>query len=631
MSAIRRQIPEKLRQALELHRLGQLTRARAAYREILDVEPRHFDALHLSGVIALQMNEPTVALELIGRAIGINPGGAAAHCNRGSALEALGRLEAALASFEHAVSIDPKHVEAQFNRANVLDKLGRLEPALAAYDRAIELKPSLAVAHFNRGKVLRRLRRWHEAQDSFDRAVTFHPDHAEAYLSRGLVQKEMGLLEAALENYDRAIALKPSFVEAHSNRGNVLKKLERGEAALASYERAITIQPDFAEGHFNRGVVLQELGRFDEAVSSYSGAIAVRPDYAEAYSNRGNALTELNRLDEALASYEQAVAISPDSAPAHFNWAIALLVAGDLGQGFREYEWRWRNEAGSVINERREFAQPLWLGEESLAGKAILLYGEQGLGDTIQFCRYAKLVAGMDATVILEVKEPLGKLLTGLCGVSQLVIKGSELPEHDFQCPLMSLPLALKTTLDDVPSPGKYLSSDLTKVDRWRARLGERIKPRIGLAWSGNERHRRDNQRSIPLATLMGALPRQFQYVCLQTEMRDTDRQALASRPDVLNFPDERDFADTAALCDCMDVVISVDTSVAHLSAALGKSTWILLPFNPDWRWMLERTDSPWYAAVTLYRQRRHGDWTGALEQLGRDLIEFFNSWSPPP
>ena len=610
-----------LEMAVTLHRQGQLARARSLYEEILGLQPRHFDALHLSGVVAIQTNDPKLALERIGKAIDVHPHDAAVHCNHGSALEALGQTDAALASFERAISINPNYLEAHFNRANALHKLERYEAALAGYGSAIAINPKLADAHFNRGKVLRRLQRWDEAKASFDRAIAINPGHADAYLSRGLVLKELQQLDAALASYDRAIAIKPDFVEAHCNRGNLLNKLEQWDAALASYDQALSIKSDFAEGHFGRGIVLHELGRFDDALSSYDSAIAVRPDYAEAHSNRGNTLLEFNRLAEALDGYERALSVNPAYAPAHFNKAIALLLAGDFARGWPEYEWRWKNEDGSVIHERREFRQPLWRGGESPAGKSVLLYGEQGLGDTIQFCRYAKLLADLNADVILEVKKPLVKLLTRLEGVSRLVARDGGLPHFDYQCPLLSLPLAFQTTLDNIPSAPGYLSSNPTKVAYWRERLGQTVKPRVGLVWSGNAKQKNDHKRSIPLGALIAPLPGNFQYVSLQTEVRESDRQVLKAHPEILNFGDELDFENTAALCDCLDLVISVDTSVAHLSAALGKTTWILLPFNPDWRWLLNRSDSPWYRAVKLYRQRTAGDWSGVLERVASDLI----------
>ena len=622
------QLPATLQRAVALHQKGDLARARALYQEILTIRPRHFDALHLLGVVAIQTDNPQLAVELIAKAIEIHPNSAASHCNRGSALEALGQWDAALAGYDQAIAIQADYAPAHYNRGNVLHKLKRCEAALASYGRAIAFKPELAEAHLNRGNVLQELKQLTAACSSYDSAIALKPNHAEAYFNRGRVLKELKQWDAALVSYAKAIAIRADYAEAYSNLANVQQVLGQWDMALASYARALKIKADFPEAHFNQGVLLHELGHFEAALASYDRAIAGKSDYAEAYSNRGNVLTELNQLAAALPSYRKAIELERTYAEAHFNLSIALLLAGEFEQGWSEYEWRWKNTRGSVINERRDFSQPLWLGAELPAGKTILLYSEQGLGDTIQFCRYAKLVAGLGATVILEVQESLVKLLAGLEGVSLLAAKGSAPPAFDLRCPLMSLPLAFKTGLENVPSATQYLSSDPGNVARWQTRLGERNRPRAGLAWSGNAKQRNDHKRSIPLAHLIKILPSDFQYVCLQRDLRDSDEQTLKANPDVLNFGQELDFEHTAAICECLDLVISVDTSVAHLSAALGKKTWILLPFNPDWRWLLERSDSPWYPTVTLYRQRRIGDWSGVFEKIAADLSNLSQSWT---
>jgi tetratricopeptide (TPR) repeat protein len=629
MNSGARQLPAQLQRAVAFHRQGQLARARAIYEEILAAHPQHFDALHMLGVVAIQTRNPRLAVELIGKAIQLVSESAEAHSNLGSALEALGLWDAALASYDHAVSIRPDYGEAHFNRGNALNELKQYNSALDSYARAIALKENFALAHFNQGNVLRKLRRLDAARASYDRAIAIAPEYAEALSNRGLVLKELGDLQAALANYDRAIAIKPNYAEAHCNRGNVLKELKLWDAALASYNQAIKIKAGFAEAYFNRGVLLYELGLYEPALSSYDQALSLQPDHAEAHSNRGNAFKELNRLHEALAGYEQAIAIKPDYAEAHFNRSIVLLLAGHLEQGWIDYEWRWKNEAGSVIKERREFAQPLWLGEESPVGKTLLLHGEQGLGDTIQFCRYAKLAADLKARVILEVKAPLVHLLAGLEGVSLLVARGSALPHFDYQCPLLSLPLAFKTNLDNIPLATGYLRANPHRVAHWRDRLGDRNKPNVGLVWSGNARQRNDPKRSVPLAVMMSHLPSEFQYVCLQTEVREADRQTLLANANILYFGSELNFENTAALCECLDLVISVDTSVAHLSAALSRRTWILLPYNPDWRWLLDRSDSPWYRSVTLFRQTTLGDWNGVFRRVTENLRGLFDSWSP--
>jgi hypothetical protein len=294
---------------------------------------------------------------------------------------------------------------------------------------------------------------------------------------------------------------------------------------------------------------------------------------------------------------------------------------GDFDRGWKEYEWRWKSV--QLANSQRNFAQPLWLGKESLTGKTILLHSEQGLGDTLQFCRYIKLVSELGARVILEVYKPLSALLTRLDGVAQLVETGGPLPAVEFHCPLLSLPLAFKTGLNTIPARVSYIASNPGKVTEWRARLGKRTKPRIGLVWSGRTEHINDRNRSIPLSDLLKSLPNAYQYISLQKEIGQKDKETLGSRADILHFGEQlADFTDTAALCELMDVVISVDTSVAHLAGAMGKAVWILLPFCPDWRWLLDRADSPWYPTATLFRQDVMGDWGGVLRKVQAELLQ---------
>ncbi len=519
------QTAAKFREALALHQRGQLAQAQGIYNEILTIHPKHFDALHLSGVIAAQTNDPKKAVELITKAIEINPYSAAAYTNRGSALTQLKRLEAALASYNQAIAVD------------------------AAC--------------------------------------------AEAHLNRGIVLKELGRFDAAIASCDRAISAKAAYAEAHFIRGNVLNDLKQLDSALASYNRALAIKADYAEAYFSRGIVLSALKQLGAALASFDQAVALRPRYADAY----------------------------------FNKSLASLLAADFETGWKDYEWRWKLEHRDAVIEKRNFSQPLWIGKDSIAGKTILLHAEQGLGDTLQFCRYAKPVANLGATVILEVQEPLVSLLAGLDGVSQVVAKGSALPDFDYQCPLLSLPLAFKTKLNSIPGSNKYLNSNPIKVAEWQVKLGEASRPRIGIAWSGRPTHTNDHNRSIRLADFVPHLPAGFQYVSLQKDVREVDIPAVQSCPNLLHFAgDQMDFSDSAALCDCMDLIISVDTSVAHLSGALGRKTWVLLPFRPDWRWLLNRDDSPWYESVKLFRQERIGSWIDVFEQVGAELGQIFST-----
>jgi tetratricopeptide (TPR) repeat protein len=433
--------------------------------------------------------------------------------------------------------------------------------------------------------------------------------------------------QRALELYDQAIALDPSHAEVHYKRGNALKALGQLDASLASYNLAVERKPDYAYAYCNRGVIQHDLGLNSEALSSYDQALALDPTDAMAHYNRALLLQDCFRWDEALAGYNQAISSDPGFADAQYNRSLALLFRGDFENGWSGYEWRWKNARRLSIGAPRNFTQPLWLGEESIAGKRLLLHSEGGFGDTLQFCRYATLGAAQGATVLLEVQPPLLNLLANLEGVSQLIAAGSDLPPFDFHCPLMSLPLAFRTTLDTVPAAPRYLRRDEAKVAHWRARLGEQSRPRIGLAWSGNPNNTIDHRRSVRLADWIEHLPPEFQYFCLQKQVRKADKATLDSSPFIVSFDEDLlDFVNTAALCECMDVVISVDTSLAHLSGALGQPTWLLLPFTPDWRWMLERDDSPWYPSAKLYRQKTVGDWSEVFARVATDLHREFRS-----
>jgi tetratricopeptide (TPR) repeat protein/ADP-heptose:LPS heptosyltransferase len=544
------QLAALFKQGLALHQQGQLAQAQLIYQQVLAKQPQHFDALHLSGVIAAQSKSPTLAMELIGKALEINPNNAVAYYNRGNALK----------------------------------ELKRVEEALASYDRAIALKP----------------------------------DYAQAYSNRGVALQELKRVEEALASHDRAIALKPDYADAYYNRGVALKELKRVEEALASYDRAIALKPDCAEAYYNCGNALQELKRVEEALASHDRAIALKPDYSEAYLNRGVALKELKRVEEALASYDRAIALKPDYAEAYWNKSLALLVAGEFAQGWELYEWRWKDKKTQL--KGRSFSQPVWLGTEDIVGKTLLLHAEQGLGDTIQFCRYAKLVKALGARVILEVPKALLGLLSGLEGVDELIEKGKALPAFDCHCPLLSLPLAFKTDLTNIPSPKPYLAASSQKTAEWAQRLGAKSKPRVGLVWSGSTAHKNDPNRSLTLQQLLPHLPGCCEYVSLQKEVREADVQVLEGSGIGHYEQHIKDFVDTAALCQLMDLVISVDTSVAHLAGALGKTTWVLLPYAPDWRWLLDRDDSPWYESVKLYRQDASREWLSVLETLEGDL-----------
>ena len=429
----------------------------------------------------------------------------------------------------------------------------------------------------------------------------------------------------ALELYRQAITIDSQHAEAHYKHGNALKELGRLPEAILSYDRAVSLKPDYAHAHCNRGVAQQALGMTSEALSSYDLAIAHDPSDAVSHFNRALLLQSCSRWSEAIESYNRAICVNPAFADAQYNRAVALLNCGDFEHGWRCYEWRWKIAGRLGLGEARKFTAPLWLGEESICGKRILLHAEGGLGDTLQFCRYARMVAERGATVYLEVPASLVRLLANLDGVAGVVAQGDALPPIDFHCPMLSLPLAFNTTLECVPAAPKYLRTDAVLVSKWLQQLKNDSRPRVGLVWSGNSAHTSDQRRSIRLADWVVRLPRGFQYFRLQRDVRADDLATLDSHPEILSpEKDFSDFVSIAALCECMDIVITVDTSLAHLSAALGRRTWIMLPDGADWRWLHDREDSPWYPSAKLYRQQGAGDWEKVFERIADDLRQEF-------
>jgi tetratricopeptide (TPR) repeat protein len=578
-------VARQLQRAAEAFQRGELAEAERLTRGVLEARPDLFDALYLAGIIAGSSGRPADTVLFMTRAIGANPGHADAHYNRGVALGELGRHAEAAESYARAAACNPAHADALFNRGVMLGALGRHAEAIESYGRALALQPRYAEAHQNRGIALAALGR-----------------HAEA-----------------LQSYDEAIASKPDHAAAHNNRGVALGALGRLPEAVAAYDRAIALRPGYPEALVNRGIALNDLDRPAEALASCDEALALRPHHAEAHFNRGNALRELGRHADAIAAYDRAVEIDPAHASAHWNLADCRLLLGDFAGGWREYEWRWK--LPQRAHGQRGFAQPLWLGAEPLRGRTILLHAELGLGDTLQFCRYAPQVAALGAKVVLEVQAPLVPLLRSLAGVSEVLPRGAVLPAFDYHCPLMSLPLAFRTDALSVPAPIPYLGTDPERAAAWRRRLGAQTRPRIGLAWSGSQALAND-KRSMALTQVLPLLRRDAEWVSLQKEVHPAEEALLASHPELRHFGEElHDFADTAALADLMDLVVTVDTSVTHLAGALGKDLWIMLPFGShDWRWQLAREDSPWYPQARLFRQPAPRDWHAVVDLVEREL-----------
>jgi tetratricopeptide (TPR) repeat protein len=443
--------------------------------------------------------------------------------------------------------------------------------------------------------------------------------YSEAYVNLGIALQESQQADLALTCFRQAIALKPDFAEAFFALGNALQDYGQTDAAVVSLQEATRLRPDFVAAYCNLGNLFKEAGRFDEAVAVYAEAIRLQPDFAVAHCNLGNVQKEKQQFQLAIDSYGRATKLNPNFAEAHWNRSLVHLLLGDFEAAWPLFEWRWKAKKNNI--SLPDFRRPLWIGDQALMGKTILICWEQGFGDTIQFCRYVPLVQALGAKVLLVVPPSLVPLLKTLHGVAQILGPDEAVSDFDCYCPLMSLPLAFHTTLSTIPAPSAYLHADKNRTQFWKAKLPRSDRKRIGIAWSGSATNK---SRSVPLIEFIGHLPRHLDYVCLQKDVTDMERDVLTEQRVYCFDQDIADFSDTAALCGLMDLVISIDTSAAHMAGAMGKPTWVLLPHLPDWRWLLDRSDSPWYPSMRLFRQEEMGTWHPVLQRVTHELGQLF-------
>ncbi len=520
---------------------------------------------------------------------------------------------------------DIDDIDALFGQAVEHYRHGRFAEALTLYDAVVRSKPDAAAVHCNRAFALQSLSRFDEALLSYDRAIALQPDVADLHFNKALLLKNLNRADAALQSCDRAIRLQPDHAGALDARGLLLVRLKRPQEALQSFERAIRLKPDFAAAHYNKANLLYALECLEEALQSYDLAIALRPDVADAHNNRGNVLQELKRPAEALRSYDRAIALEPVSLAWLNNKAMCALMLGDWERGWPLYEWRKKRAAPAEV---RNSSEPEWTGKENLEGKTLLIHAEQGLGDTIQFCRYAPLAREKGARVILGVPDRLARLLKSLSPEIDIVpFTAAAPPAFDMRVALMSMPLAFGTTPGNCPAKAPYLRAEPERVAKWRERIGsEGLK--IGICWQGDKELKADAGRSFPLRHFEGIarLPN-IRLIGLQ---KNDGVEQLADLPSGMNVeslgedfdagPDA--FIDTAAVMQCLDLVVTSDTAIAHLAGALARPVWVALKHVPDWRWMLDRADSPWYPTMKLFRQPARGDWTSVFAAIRAELAE---------
>jgi tetratricopeptide (TPR) repeat protein len=647
--------------AIALGVLDRLEEALATYDRLLAFKPDHVEALTNRGNVLRDVGRHDEALASYDAVLAIKPDYAVALYNRGVVLQELHRLEEALAGFDRVLAVDPDHVEALNNRGNVLQDLKRLDDALASYDRLLAIKPNFAQAYNNRANALRDLNRREDALVSYDKAVALDPANATAWSNRGAVLQEMkrhnealasydkalasyhkalaadprsadtlnkrGLalwslrrFDEALASYERALAIQPNHAEALRNRGTVLRDLNRRAEALASYVRALAVEPDDAVALNGRGLVLAEAAQFDEALISYDRAIALRPDYVEALSNRGLALQGLNRLDEALTNYDHAIALKPDYAQALLNRAMCRLLAGQYVGGWADYEWRWA--ATDNVGPRPPYVN--WQGED-LKDRRLLVFAEQGLGDVIQYVRYLPIAARVGCRVTFLATPSLARLLPPAMGGIEVASSLPREREFDFQCALMSLPHRLGTDETSIPAAVPYLRAEDALVDRWQKRIGPKGF-KVGICWQGNPTAPAERGRSIPLDQfrILGQVPG-VRLISLQKNHGLDQLARIPADMTVETLGDDFDgggdaFVDCAAVMHALDLVVTSDTAVAHLAGALGRPVWLLLQHVPHWTWMLDRSDSPWYPSMRLFRQTRRDHWDSVFDEIAAAL-----------
>jgi tetratricopeptide (TPR) repeat protein len=534
-------------------------------------------------------------------------------------LRALRRFDEALESCGRAIALAPENATFHVSRGNVLMELGRFDQAFMSYERATTIQPDLVEAHFNFGNAAAQSGRTEQSLKAYDRTIALRPGFAEAYHYKANALDKFERTHEALENYDRALVLKPDFAEAHNNRAKVLHRLGRIADSVESYKRAVACRPGYVLAWSNLAGVLKDSGRLEEALESCDRALSLAPDFAAAHYARGNILKGLKRLPEAIREFDRATNLQPGFEKAHWNKAVSTLLIGDFERGWRLYDRR------AVAAAFPPVCGSLWTGSENLEGKKLLVQAEQGFGDTIQFCRFALVAAELGAKVLLAVQDPLVGLLKCLEPAIQVIPFGETLPATDYHIRLLSTPFVLRTCLDTIPSKVPYLTADPSRVAHWKQRIGTEGF-RIGISWQGATGGEVDIGRSFPLRYFEGLS--HIPGVRLFSLQKNAGSEQLHNLPHGMNvetFGGELDrgqdaFVDTAAAMESLDLVITPDTAIAHLGGALGRPVWVALSYVPDWRWMLDRDDSPWYPTMKLFRQMERNGWPAVFETMKAEL-----------
>jgi tetratricopeptide (TPR) repeat protein len=640
---------------IEHHQAGRLEQAYEIYSQLLAAHPDNATALSLLGAVCVNLRRFNEAAGHLVRALKVDPNHQGAHDNLGVLLAKQGRMAEAVESFRRAAELNPHHAQTQLNLAAALDRLGRRGEAIDAYRLAAHLAPQSVRANSELAKALQEEGRAIEAAPYYRQVARLKRDDPRAYFELAAALAEAGQIGDAIaayhetynrkpdsaetcvnlvplyidkKEYDeaarwarRALDMRPRFAEAHFNLGAALVKLQKFEEASASFREAIRLKPELAQAYDSLGSVLVEGGHFDEAFEQYRQALALNPACAETYYNWGFGLLKRGDLPAAIEQFDLAIELKPNYGEAHHNRGAALLLQGRFEEGLVEYEWRFRSRDYPPFRPRWK----TWEGDDA-SGRTLVLVAEQGLGDTLQFVRYANLLSARGARVIVECSAALNPLLAPTPGVAQWISPADAAPDADGCLAMMSMPLRLRTTLPTIPADVPYIFADPARVAAWRDKAADRRHFNVGIAWQGNPHCPGDRLRSIPLTHFepLSKIPG-VRLFSLQKGPGVEQLAGVAHSWGVVDFGADLDatggaFMDTAAIIQHLDLVITSDTAVAHLAGALGARVWVALQFIPDWRWLLARDDSPWYPTMRLFRQGRHGDWRGVFARLTDEL-----------
>jgi tetratricopeptide (TPR) repeat protein len=620
---------------------GEVAEALELYQAILCEFPKNKNAQRgLSALRTIKLEDPTknppqetitqlinlyklgqlsVAAEKAGALVDQFPEAHTVWNILGAANMGLGKMFEASAAFQRVTTLNPNDPDGYNNLGVTFQDQGRLDEAIKAYKKALSLKPDFAAAYNNTGNALTGQGKLDEAIEAYKKALSLEPDYVDAYYNMGFSLQAQGNHDEAIQAYDKAIARKPDHANAYSNIGLSLSEQDKLDEAKEAYKKALALKPDFAEAYSGMGATLHYQGKLEEAKEAYEKALLLKPDFAEAYDNMGATLKDQGKLDEAIGNHTKAIALSPDYAEAHFNLASCLNLKGELRRGFQHYEWRLRKKKPTAREPRKTLS---WDGAAPLTDKKFVVYQEQGLGDIIQFCRYLPLLELQGADVVFDVTPKLHALLRTLDSKVQLIDSFPADKKNDFEAPLMSLPHLFNTSLDTIPFSKSYLHADQSKIKFWNDQL-DNGGFKIGICWQGSKQ-KIDIGRSFPLSLFKG-ISEISEVELISLHKGDGERQIQDINFELTTFDDSFDtgkdaFIDTAAVMMNCDLIITSDTAVAHLAGALGCRTWVALQYVPDWRWLLGRSDSPWYPNMRLYRQKQRGEWGYVFDMLQRDL-----------